>query len=170
MSLPIWVFWVALAVMIIGLLGILLPIFPDIVFIWFVILIYAVAEGFTAIDPLIFVVLTALAALGFSIELLMSQAGAKVGGASNWSLLAGIVAGMLGAAIGFIFLGIGAVPGAFIGALAGLTVAEWYQRKDWQKTLKVVGGWLIGYFLSVGVQFSVGVLMILIFAWQVLTG
>ncbi len=168
MGLPMWVFWIALVAMVIGLFGVLLPILPDIVFIWFVILIYAVAEGFAAIDPITFIVLTALGALGFGAEFLMSQASAKASGASNWSLLAGMVLGVLGAAVGFIFLGIGAVPGAFLGAIAGLVLVEWYQRRDWHKTLKVVGGWLVGYFLSVGVQFSIGVTMILIFAWQVL--
>jgi uncharacterized protein YqgC (DUF456 family) len=164
-----WAFWVALAAMVIGLFGVFLPILPDVVFIWFVILMYAVAEGFTAIDPFIFVVLTALGAIGFGAEFWMSQAGAKASGASNWSLLAGIMLGLVGAAVGFIFLGVGAVPGAFLGALVGLVLVEWYQRKDWQKALRVVGGWLIGYFLSVGVQLSIGILMILIFAWQVLT-
>jgi hypothetical protein len=163
-----WAFWIALIVMVVGLFGILIPIFPDIVFIWFVILIYAVAEGFRAIDPLIFFVLTILAALGFSAEFWMSQAGAKAGGASNWSLLAAMLVALVGGAIGFLFLGIGAIPGAALGALIGLTVAEWYQRRDWEKTLKVVGGWFVGYLLSVGVQLSIGVTMILIFAWQVL--
>jgi hypothetical protein len=170
MGLPMWAFWVALVAMVVGLIGVLLPILPDIVFIWFVILIYAVAEGFKAIDPFIFVVLTGLGALGFGAEFWMSHAGAKASGASNWSLLAGIVLGLLGAAVGFIFFGVGAVPGAFVGALVGLVLAEWYQRRDWQKALKVVGGWLIGYFLSVGVQLSIGIIMIIIFAWQVLTG
>jgi hypothetical protein len=170
MGLPLWVFWIALVAMLVGLLGVIVPILPDVVFIWAVILVYAIAEGFTSIDPITFAVLTALGALGFGAEFLMSQAGAKVSGASNWSLLAGIALGVLGAAVGFIFLGIGAIPGAFLGALAGLVLVEWYQRRDWRKTLKVVGGWLIGYLLSVGVQLSIGVAMILIFAWQVLAG
>lgn len=164
-----WAFWVALVAMVIGLFGVLLPILPDVVFIWFVIFVYAIAEGFTAIDPFTFIVLTALGALGFGAEFWMSQVGAKASGASNWSILAGIVLGLLGAALGFIFLGVGAVPGAFLGALVGLVLVEWHQRRDWQKALKVVLGWLIGYFLSVGVQLSIGVVMILIFAWQVLT-
>ena len=169
MSLPTWAFWVALTAMIIGLFGILIPVFPDIVFIWLVILVYAIAEGFATIDPITFLFLTALSALGFSVEFLMSQAGAKIGGASNWSLLAGIVVGLVGAAVGLLFLGIGAIPGAFLGALVGLVTAEWYQRRDWRKTMKAVGGWLIGYFLSVGVQLSIAVTMILIFVWRVLS-
>ena len=168
MNLPMWTFWVALVAMVLGLFGVLLPIFPDVVFIWVVILIYAIADGFASIGPLTFILLTALGLLGFSAEFWMSQAGAKASGASNWSILAGILLGALGAAVGFIFFGIGAVPGAILGALAGLVVVEWYQRRDWNKTLKVVGGWLIGYILSIGVQLSICVLMILIFAWQVL--
>jgi hypothetical protein len=163
-----WAFWVALVAMVIGLFGVLLPVFPDVVFIWLVILVYAVADGFTSIGPVTFAVLTALSLLGFSAEFWMSQAGAKATGASNWSILAGVLLGTLGAAVGFIFLGIGAVPGAILGALAGLILVEWYQRRDWNKTLKVVGGWLIGYILSIGIQLSIGILMILIFAWQVL--
>ncbi|MGD2165719.1 MAG: DUF456 family protein, partial [Anaerolineae bacterium] len=103
MGLPLWTFWIALVAMIIGLLGVFVPILPDIVFIWFVILVYSVADGFTAISPIVFVGLTMLGALGFSAEFWMSQAGAKVGGASNWSLLAGIALGVVGAALGLIF-------------------------------------------------------------------
>ncbi len=169
MGLPMWVFWIALVAMVAGLFGILIPIFPDIVFIWFVILIYAIAEGFRAIDPLVFLVITFLGGLGFSAEFWMSQVGAKAGGASNWSLLAAILLAIVGGAVGFLFFGIGAVPGAVLGALIGLIVTEWYQRRDWEKTMRVVVGWLIGYVLSVGIQLSIGVTMILIFAWQVLT-
>jgi uncharacterized protein YqgC (DUF456 family) len=165
-----WAFWIALVAMIVGLTGILVPIVPDIVFIWFVILVYAIAERFATIDPFTFVVLTFLAAVGFSTEFWMSQAGAKVSGASIWSILAGIVLGVVGAIVGLIFFGIGAVPGAFLGALVGLVLAEWYRRRDWHETLKVAGGWLAGYLLSVGVQLYIGILMILIFVWQALRG
>ncbi len=170
MGLPIWAFWVALVAMLFALAGVLVPLVPDIVLIWFVILIYAIAEGFAAIDPLTFAFLTFLAALGFSAEFWMTQAGAKVGGASTWSVLVGILLGAVGGIAGLIFFGIGAVPGAFVGALVGLVLAEWHRRRDWRGTLKVVGGWLAGYLLSVGVQLSVGVSMILIFVWQVLRG
>jgi uncharacterized protein YqgC (DUF456 family) len=165
-----WAFWVALAAMIIGLSGILVPIVPDIALIWLVILVYAIAERFATIDPLTFVCLTVLAALGFSAEFWMSQAGAKVSGASFWSILAAVVLGIVGAVSGLIFLGLGAIPGAFVGALLGLVLAEWYQRRNWRETLKVVGGWLAGYLLSVGVQLYIGILMIFIFVWQTLRG
>ncbi|RLC89466.1 MAG: hypothetical protein DRI79_06850 [Chloroflexi bacterium] len=165
-----WAFWVALATMIVGLIGVILPVVPGVGFIWLVVLVYAVAEHFATIDPITFAVLTVLGAIGFTADLWMSQVGAKVGGASVWSLLAGLVLGAIGAIVGLVFLGIGAVPGAIVGAIAGVILAEWYRRKDWREAFKAGGGWLVGCTLSGGVQFLVAILMILIFIWQALKG
>jgi uncharacterized protein YqgC (DUF456 family) len=165
-----WAFWVALAAMFVGLLGVILPLVPGVGFIWLVTLVYAIAERFATIDPLTFFVLTVLGAIGFSADLWMTQVGAKIGGASFWSLLAGLALGAIGAVIGAIFLGIGAVVGAFVGAIAGVILAEWYQRKDWNEAIKAGGGWLVGCTLSGGVQFFIAILMILIFVWQALKG
>ena len=165
-----WAFWVALAAMFVGLLGVILPLVPGVGFIWLVTLVYAIAERFATIDPFTFFVLTLLGAIGVSADLWMTQVGAKLGGASVWSLLAGLALGAIGAVIGAIFLGIGAVVGAFVGAIAGVILAEWYHRKDWNEAIKAGGGWLVGCTLSGGVQFLIGILMILIFVWQVLKG
>jgi uncharacterized protein YqgC (DUF456 family) len=170
MVLPMWAFWLTLAAMGVGLLGVFLPIVPGVGFIWIVVLAYAIAESFATIDPITFTVLTILGAIGVSADLWMSQVGAKAGGASIWSLLAGLVLGAIGAIVGAIFLGVGAIIGAIIGAVAGIILAEWYQRKDWEEAFKAGGGWLIGCTLSGGVQFLIAVLMILIFVWQALRG
>ncbi len=170
MVLPMWAFWVALAAMVIGLVGVILPVVPGVGLIWLVVLVYAIAERFTTIDPITFTILTALGAVGFTADLWMSQMGAKVGGASIWSLLAGVVLGAIGAIVGLAFLGVGAVPGAILGAVAGIFLAEWYRRKDWRQAFKAGGGWLIGCTLSGGVQFLIATLMILIFTWQALKG
>ncbi len=170
MVLPMWAFWLALAVMIVGLLGIVLPVLPGLLLIWLVALIYAIAEGFATIDPITFVILTILAVTGYTANLWMGQLGAKAGGASFKSVLAGTVLGIIGALIGLLGLGIGAVPGGIIGALLGVFLAEWYQRKDWREALKAGGGWLAGCVLSSGVQLVLAALMILIFVWQALKG
>jgi uncharacterized protein YqgC (DUF456 family) len=168
--LPMWAFWIALAAMAIGLIGVILPLVPGVGFVWIVVLIYAIVERFATIDPITFAAITLLGAVGISADLWMSHAGAKVGGASVWSLLAGLVLGAIGAIVGLVFLGAGAVPGAILGAILGIVLAEWYQRKDWREAFKAGGGWLIGCTLSGGVQFLVAILMIVIFVWQVLRG
>ncbi len=170
MVLPMWAFWLALAAMAVGLIGVILPVVPGVGFVWLVVLVYAVAERFATIDLMTFAVLTVLGAIGLTADLWMSQAGAKVGGASGWSLLAGLVLGAIGAIVGAIFLGVGAVPGAIVGTIAGVVLAEWYRRKDWREAFKAGGGWLVGCTLSGGVQFLIAILMILIFVWQALRG
>nr|HID13746.1 DUF456 domain-containing protein [Anaerolineae bacterium] len=170
MALPSWAFWVALAAMIVGLIGVILPVVPGVGFIWLVALVYAIAERFTTIDPITFAVLTVLGAIGFTADLWMSQVGAKIGGASLWSLLAGLVLGAIGAVVGLAFLGVGAVPGAIVGAVAGVILAEWYRRKDWREAFKAGGGWLVGCTLSSGLQFLIAIMMILLFVWQALKG
>jgi len=159
-----------LAVMAHGVIGVILPVVIGVGFIWLVTLVYAIAEQFAAIDPLTFSVLTILGAIGFTADLWMSHAGAKIGGASVWSLLAGGMLGAIGAIVGLVFLGVGAVPGAIIGAVAGVVLAEWYRHRDWREAFKAGGGWLVGCTISGGVQFIIAILMIAIFAWQVLRG
>lgn len=170
MMLPMWAFWIALAAIAVGLIGVILPVIPGVGFIWLVILVYAIAERFATIDIITFIVLTILGAIGVSADVWMSQAGAKAGGASPWSLLVGLVLGAVGAIIGSIFFGVGAIPGAIIGAIAGVVIAEWHRHEDWNEAFKVGGGWLMGCALSGVVQFLVAILMIAIFVWQALKG
>jgi len=166
MILPMWAFWVALIAMLIGMIGVIMPVVPGVGFIWIVVLIYAIAERFATIDGLTFGVLTLLAGIGVSADLWMSQAGAKFGGASPWSLLVGLLTAAVGAAIGLLFFGIGAIPGAIIGAIAGVIIAEWHRREDWNEAFKAGGGWAAGCLLSGVAQFFLAVLMIFIFVWQ----
>ena len=170
MVLPMWTFWVALAMMVVGMIGVILPVVPGVGFIWLVTLAYAIAERFATIDPITFTVLTALGAIGLTADLWMSQVGGKIGGASIWSLLSGLVLGAIGAIVGLAFLGIGAVPGAIVGTVAGVVLAEWYRRKDWREAFKAGAGWFVGCTLSGGVQLLIAILMILIFTWQALRG
>lgn len=169
MVLPMWAFWVAMVAMAIGLIGVILPIVPGVGFIWIVILVYALAERFATIDLITVVALTILGAVGVTADLWMTQVGAKVGGASPWSLLVGLLMGAVGAVIGTLFI-VGTIPGAIIGAIAGVIIAEYHRRGDWNEALKSGGGWAAGCLLSGVVQLVISILMILIFIWQALRG
>jgi uncharacterized protein YqgC (DUF456 family) len=181
MVLPMWAFWVALAAMIVGLLGVFLPLVPGVGFIWLVALIYAIAEGFATIDPITFIALTILGAIGVTSDVWMSKLGAKLGGASFQALLGGLGLGILGAILGVALgligvlaglplLEIGAIPLAIVGALLGVFLVERHIRGDWREALKACGGWLIGCALSGIVQGGISVLMILLFVWQAMKG
>lgn len=158
--------WVALVVMLIGLLGVILPGVPGVGLIWIAALVYAIAEGFTVIDPLTFIVLTILAALGVTSDIWVSQAGGKVAGASWQAMLASLGLGLVGALIGLFFGGVGALPGAIIGALLGVILVEYYHRQDWKDAARAGGGWMVGCLVSGVVQLIVSLLMIFMFVWQ----
>ena len=64
MVLPAWTFWIAITLLIVGLLGVLLPVIPGVGFMWIVILVYAIAERFATIDPISIAVLTLLGLIG----------------------------------------------------------------------------------------------------------
>jgi uncharacterized protein YqgC (DUF456 family) len=170
MILPLWAFWLALGVMLVGLAGVILPVVPGVGLIWIAALVYAIAERFATIDPLTLAVLTVLGALGVTADIWVSQAGGKLGGASWQALLAGLGSGAIGFLIGLLVGGIGALPAGIIGMLLGLLLVEYLRRRDWRETLRVGAGWLAGCLLSGLVQLIIGLAMIVIFAWQVLRG
>jgi uncharacterized protein YqgC (DUF456 family) len=170
MVLPTWALPIALVAMLIGLIGVFLPIVPGVGFIWLVALIYALLERFATIDPATFGVLSALGLIGVTTDIWTSQVGATVGGASWRSMLVGLLGGTIGALVGLLFLGVGAVPGAILGALLGVLLMEWRAGKDWEQASRAAGGWLIGCLLSSVFQAIIAVLMIGIFAWQALRG
>jgi hypothetical protein len=167
--------------MIVGLLGVFLPLIPGVGLIWVAALIYAISEGFATIDPITFTVLTILGAVGVTSDIWMSKLGATIGGASFRALMAGLGLGILGGAIGLLlsiigtvfgapFLAIGIAPCAIVGAVLGVFLVERHVREDWREALKATGGWAVGCILSGVVQFIISSLMILVFVWQALKG
>jgi len=154
---------VALVLMFIGLLGVILPLVPGIVLVYLAALLYAVIEGFAKIGPITLAVLTILAVVGVTADLWVSSLRARVGGASVWALLGGLVLGL----VGLIFF---SLPGAILGSVLGVIAVEMGRVRDWRKVLKSGGGWLIGWLLSAVVQLSLALIMIAIFLWQVRQG
>ncbi|HID89692.1 MAG TPA: DUF456 domain-containing protein [Anaerolineae bacterium] len=170
MTLPTWAFWVALVVMLVGLIGTVVPILPDVVLIWLAALVYAIAEGFATIDPITFAAITVLAAIGLTTEIWVSQLGGKLGGASWQALLAGMGLGALGFAVGLFVGGIGALPAAILGTLAGVLLVEYLRRRDWKETARAGAGWLAGCLVSGGIKLLLGLMMVLLFVWQATKG
>ncbi len=170
MILPVWVFYLAIMLLLLGLTGVVLPAIPGVGLMWVVILVYAIAERFATIDPLSFAVLTVLGAVGATSDLWLAQLGAQVAGASLWSTVWGTVGALLGGLIGFLLAGGGAVPGMWIGSMLGVLLNEYRERRDWRAAWKAVTGLAIGSVLSIVVETAIGLTMIALFTWQVLRG
>jgi uncharacterized protein YqgC (DUF456 family) len=161
-----WVFWVAVLFMLVGLVGILIPAFPGALIMWVVVLIYSIADQFTTIGVPWFVVLTLLGLAGATADIWVSMLGARAGGASLASTLFSLGGAVLGALVGFFFGGIGAFPGIVVGAMLGVVLNEYRVRRDWTAALKATLGLVAGFTVSTVVQLSIGAAMLAIFVWR----
>jgi hypothetical protein len=143
-------------VMIISLFGLLIPIYPGITVIWVAALIYGILVGFNAlgwIAWLIFIVITLLMVFGNVIDNIVTGKKAYDSGASIWSVVVAMIAGVVGA---IIWTPIG---GLLIAPLA-LFLAEYYRQREWRKALASTRGWLVGLGWSFILRFLTGMAMI----------
>ena len=163
-------FTIAMMVMIIGLVGVILPVVPGLVLIWLGALGFAIAEKFASIDPLTFALITIMILIGVSADIWMTQLGARLGGASFRSQLMGVAGGIVGAVLFLFFGGISAGVGAIIGSIAGVFGAEWFRYRDWGRAVRSGAGWLLGWIASTLLQLTVGGLVIALFVWQAFRG
>ncbi len=163
-------FTIAMMVMIIGLVGVILPVVPGLVLIWLGALGFAIAEKFASIDPLTFAFITIMTLIGVSADIWMTQLGGRLGGASFRSQLMGVAGGIIGALLFLVFGGISAGVGAIIGSIAGVFGAEWFRYRDWGRAIRSGAGWLLGWIASTLLQLTVGGLVIALFVWQAFRG
>ncbi len=150
-------------IMLVGLIGTVLPIIPGTILIFVGALLYALVDGFQAVGWPTLIVLGVLTAVATTADLWVSSIGAKIGGASGWSVIIGLLAGLAG----FVIF---SLVGAIIGAVLGVLLTEIVRLGDLRKALKAGSGWLVGWVLSAVVQLGVGLIMLAIFIWQVVQG
>jgi hypothetical protein len=150
---------IALIVMGLGLIGIVVPMIPGTILIFATAVAYAFIDGFQGVGWPTIAVLGLLTLVSTSAELWATGMGAKAGGASGWSVAAGLIGGI----VGLIIL---TLPGAIIGAMLGVIVSEILRVGDWRKALKAGGGWLVGWLLSSVLQLAIGLIMVALFYWQ----
>lgn len=147
-----------LLVMLVGLFGLVVPVFPGIVVIWGAALVYGLVQGFGPVGGWIFAALTLLMLLGVTVDNIAMGAGARKGGASWWSIATAIVAALLGT---YFFPPVG---GLLLSPLALLGV-EYLLRRDLPQAWQAAKGYLIGCGWAFVARFAIGVVMIGLWAF-----
>jgi uncharacterized protein YqgC (DUF456 family) len=160
---PAWlstsIFWISLIFMLVGLFGLIIPIFPGIIVIWLAVLAYGLVTGFNTLGWILFALITILLFVGVTIDNILMNARAHKEGAA-WSSL---ILGMLGGILGTIFL---PPLGGLITAPLVVLLVEFYRQRDFNKALRTLRGLLIGWGMSFIARFFIGVVMIgLWLAW-----
>lgn len=138
--------------MLVGLLGLVVPIFPGLLVMWLAALGYGIVTRFETAGIIIFVVLTVLMLVGSFIDNLIMGAGARKGGAAWLSIGVALAAGVI---FTFIFPPIGGI----IAAPLAMLLLEYYRLRDWQKAWQALRGLATGWGLSYFVRLGIGLLM-----------
>jgi uncharacterized protein YqgC (DUF456 family) len=157
---------ITLAVMLIGLAGVVLPVLPDVWLIWLAALAYGLLAGFSGwIGGVAMVLLTALTVVGVTVDLVVGHAAAKRGGASWQAIAASIALGLVGLLYFPPF-------GSLAGALLGLFIVEYLRRgRNVQQAWTAVKSYALGCGWSMALRGAISVLMIAIWlAWVLIAG
>ena len=109
----------------------------------------------------LFFILVLLAACAEVVEFLVQRMGSKRFGASNKGNWGGIAGAIVGALIGAPFLfGVGALPGALIGAFGGCFAVEKLQGRDFAEAKRAAIGAMWGKFFGLTAKVGFGVIIL----------
>ncbi len=143
--------------MLVTLCGLIVPVFPGLIVIWLLALIYGIISGFGTLGAVLFIIITVLAILGeISDNLLMSRK-ARQKGARWLSIAVAFIAGIVGS---IVFSPLGGIAAA----LGALFLAEFISSRDHGKALAVTKGMAIGWGWAFVLRFGVGLMMIALWA------
>jgi uncharacterized protein YqgC (DUF456 family) len=155
-------FGLIVAFIVLGVIGILIPMIPGTLLIWTAVLIYVLINGLGSIGTAAFVIITLIALATGTADFWMPLLGATTGGASRRALFMGVVGGFIGTLFAPLI-------GTVIGYAAGLLLGEYQKRGDWNEALKASAGGVAGWGLATAIQLGGGLLMLLIFVWRALS-
>jgi len=160
--LNISIFALTQIIMLVGLFGLVIPVFPGTVVIWLAALGYGAVSGFGTLGVILFVIITLLMLAGTVIDNVFMGAGARKGGASWLSIGVALLAGAAGTLL---------LPpfGGLIAAPLAVLLLEAYRNKSMEKGWKALRGLATGWGLSFIVRFAIGLLMMALWwlwVWQ----
>ena len=141
--------------MLVGLFGLVIPIFPGNVVMWVAALIYGLVFGFGTKGVIIFILLTILMVIAAPADNVLMGAKARDKGASWLSIILALGAGVL-------FTLIFPPLGGIIAAPLVLFVSEYLRLKDHGKALEVMRALLAGWGWSFVVRFGIGIVMMIL--------
>ncbi|NCF69563.1 MAG: DUF456 domain-containing protein [Anaerolineaceae bacterium] len=158
-------FGLAVAFILVGMIGIVVPILPGMLLVWFTVLVYAWRTGFEIIGWPSLVLITLLALITGLSNIWLPLLGAQKTGAAKRALFLGVV----GAIIGTFVIPL-PILGTVIGYALGVFLGEFMKQRDWRLALKASLGGVAGWGISTVVEIVGALVILLIFVVQVLSG
>ena len=150
MSVLLWIAGVALVV--IGIAGIVFPALPGTVLIFVGLLMTAWADGFTRVGPWTLLVIGLIGAASYAVDFVAAALGARHVGASRSAVAGAALGTLLGIPFG--------LPGVFFGPLVGAVLGELSVNRELGRATGVgLAAW-IGFLIGTVVKVALAFLMI----------
>lgn len=143
----------AFLLMVVGLVGVLVPVLPGLVIVWLAGVASVLWQGTDTTGWLVAWWLTGLFALGTLATVVLPTRRGRELGASN----ASFASGLLGAVIGFVVLPVAGFP---VGFLAGLTIGERARLGEWAAARRSTLAVLRAYGVGVVIELLLGLTMV----------
>jgi uncharacterized protein len=160
MSVLLWIAGVALVI--VGIAGIVFPALPGTVLIFAGLLLAAWANDFTRVGPWTLVVIGVIGAASYFVDVVAAALGARRVGASRSAIAGAALGTLLGIPFG--------LPGVFLGPLVGAVLGELSVHRQFGRAAGVGMAAWIGFLIGTVVKVALAFLMIGIFAvaffWQ----
>lgn len=141
--------------MLIGLIGCIVPLLPDLALIWGAALGYGILNEWSGSGEWYFGLISIMGLAGIGAEIWVSGIGARKGGASFWAIFLGVVFAVGG------FFSAGPI-GALIGLMGGIFFVEYLRRRDIELAARATFGAGLGCGASLGVKLSLGIAMVVV--------
>lgn len=155
MNEPLLLWTLAVALMLAGLAGLLLPILPGPLLLFAGLWLGAWIDGYTYVGAGTLITLGVLAALMYAIDVAATAFGARRFGASKRAAVGAVIGGLVG-----LFFGL---PGILIGPFIGAVAGELSQRGTLRAASRAGFGATVGVALAAAGKLALGLAMIVIF-------
>ena len=156
-------FGVAVAFILVGIVGIVVPILPGMVLVWATVLAFAWLNDFSILGPVPFAVITLIALVTGSANIWLPLLGAQKTGAARGAIFLGIIGAIIGT---FIF----PLVGTIIGYALGILLGEFIRQRDLGLATKASLGGLAGWGIATVLELSGAVMILIVFAGSILSG
>jgi uncharacterized protein len=130
-----------LALIVLGVVGLVAPVLPGVAFIYLGIVAVAWADDFARIGPLMLAVMLGVTVVAMVADYLAALFGARKAGASAWGVFGAGVGALAG-----LFLGL---PGVILGPAIGALAFEYLRNPDAKKAMRAGIGGFLGFILGV---------------------
>jgi hypothetical protein len=151
-----------LALVAVGLAGLLLPAVPGSPLIVLGIAVIAWADGFARIGVGTLLVVSLLGVVSWVTDYVAGALGARRMGASRWGVAGGFVGLLAGLPFG--------LPGLVLGPGLGAAALEYYKDPDARRAARAGAGVFLGFVIGTAAKFAIALTMIALAAWAYLAG